>query len=253
MKIKKLLYTILGVQLLSIIGGIYYVAYNEKNRENINKYLISHPESISNLIDMNPELFTNSIKNAQLAGKPLLSQDQKLQLGKIKATNFEARLYESDIILYPKNKEQVIVYTDFECPYCRGQFKVFQEFNNLSLIIRPVSLANHKKGQFLSLIFLYISYYHKDKVESFYKTFFEHQDKFLATSQDEILKNINQMLGTKITLDQMIKDKKISLHLSFIKAEAKAINLDSVPSLHIRNHVSSGLTGKEVIDSLLLD
>lgn len=251
MKLKKLLYIIGFIQLLTFCSLVSYIVHNENKRQDIGKYLILHPELITNLIDMNPELFTSTIQNAQTVGKPLLSADQKIQLAKIKATNFESRLYESDIILYPKNKEQIIVYTDFECSYCRGQFKILQEFTNLSLVIRPVSLSNHKKGQFLSLIFLYVNYYHKDKLESFYKTFFEHQDKFLALSQNEILSNVNQILGTTITLDKMINDKKINLHLAFIKNEAKTINLDSVPTLHIRNNISSGLTPKIIIDSIL--
>lgn len=252
MEIKKKIRLLLSINILLLISFISYLIYNEIKRENYIKTITQHPEIISNLIDSNPELFTAAIKNAASVIKPELTVDQKKQLQIIKQSNYDSVLYENDIILYPNNKEQVIVYTDFECPFCRGQFKVLQEFKNLSLIIRPVALSSHKKGQFLSLILLYINYYHKDKAATFYTSFFEHQDEFLKLSQQEVLDQVNQILNSKITVQNLLNDKKIILHLAFIKNEASKIKLDSVPSLHIKNHVSSGLTSKEIIENLIL-
>lgn len=211
---------------------------SKKIREEVKKAMKEDPSILVDAIKAHPSEFISALKEvAQQNAQEEYKKQQENENKKISEAidkPFIPNIRSDENIRGKKSAPiQLVVYSDFQCPYCVRGFQTVKQLMNkygdkIQYIYRHLPLPFHQQARSASLYYEAIRVQNGEKAWQFHDEIYNNQHSL--SNGESFLKAVAQKLGVDMKkLGQDIKSKALEERIAEDEKEAKQFGFEGTP------------------------
>jgi len=209
------------------------------SKEDIAALLNENPEIISEVIEKNPEKIMLAIRNAAKTERKIREkkrvEEEKKKLEQAYLNPLQPEIKEDTLIRGDKKAPIIlVVYCDFECPYCQRAFNTVTELrkkyeNKIQVIYKHLPLSFHKNAMLIAKYYEAIGMQSAEMAFKFHDSVYNGTAK-LKQNADSFLQDIIKSLN--LDMDKLKRDldsEKVKMKIKVDISEAKKFKINGTP------------------------
>ncbi|MCB0393875.1 MAG: thioredoxin domain-containing protein [Bdellovibrionales bacterium] len=234
----------------------------------IQRTLNEHPDIIAKVLNDHPEILekqmaqireTESKSDALESEKKLEEQaaQEEMETTKQRSEKKNPLISADRVVFGDRNsKIEIVIYSDFQCPYCARGYKTIKELQkkygrDLHVVFKHFPIRGHKYAQISALYFEAIAASDSKLAEEFHDMVFENQSELVKRGED-FLTEVTRKIGANVgAVKKMVKSEKGIGQIMNDESEARSFGIRGTPGFVINGHVLLGALPIEEFEALI--
>lgn len=231
---NKLFYSLVTVVSLALFSTAC-----APSADKLKKLVEENPDIVFGAIEKHPDKFlevvNKAVREGQVKARQKEEEEEKKRMDE-EFNNPKAPVISENRAIYGSKDAPVtiVVYSDFECPYCERGYKVIQQIKEnykekVRLVFKNLPLDFHPLAMPAAKYFEAIALQSSDKAYKFHDEVFENQNKFKAEGE-KFLKAAAKKVGANIAkLEKDLNGDEVQSRIKADMEEARKFGFSGTP------------------------